>query len=60
MGFDEWWHCTECEARGPELNNKFCTAYSHKIFTGQDQDEDQYGKYYPGEKIRRDACSRAV
>eukprot|EP00972_Heterocapsa_arctica_P107987 15904959-Heterocapsa_arctica.AAC.1 len=21
MGFDEWWHCTKCEARGPELNN---------------------------------------
>eukprot|EP00972_Heterocapsa_arctica_P041067 6053546-Heterocapsa_arctica.AAC.1 len=29
MGFDGWWHCTKREARGPGLNNKFCTAYAH-------------------------------
>eukprot|EP00972_Heterocapsa_arctica_P069851 10318822-Heterocapsa_arctica.AAC.1 len=59
MGFDEWWHRTKCEARGPELNKKFCSACTHKICNGQDKDDDQQGKEYSGEKIRRDAYSRA-
>eukprot|EP00972_Heterocapsa_arctica_P077244 11392851-Heterocapsa_arctica.AAC.1 len=45
MGFDGWWHCTKCEARGPGLNNKFCTSYTHKRWKGtrsdrSDQDDD--------------------
>eukprot|EP00972_Heterocapsa_arctica_P034242 5043973-Heterocapsa_arctica.AAC.1 len=62
MGFDGWWHCTKCEARGPGLNNKFCTAYTHKRWKGtqsghndNDGDED-----YPGKRVRKDAYNRMV
>eukprot|EP00972_Heterocapsa_arctica_P073098 10797269-Heterocapsa_arctica.AAC.1 len=59
MGFDEWWHCTKCEARGPELNTKFCTAYTHKRWKpGQGKDEEN--QHYPGEKVRRDAYIRML
>eukprot|EP00972_Heterocapsa_arctica_P009106 1340593-Heterocapsa_arctica.AAC.1 len=63
MGFDEWWHCTKCEARGPGLNNKFCTAYTHKRWkdthndTNKHKDEDQE---YPGQKVRKEAYDRMV
>ena len=30
VGFDKWWYFTACEAKGPNMNNKFCTAYVHK------------------------------
>eukprot|EP00972_Heterocapsa_arctica_P009661 1423767-Heterocapsa_arctica.AAC.1 len=62
MGFDGWWHCTKCEARGPGLNKQFSTAYTHKIWKGtrsdhSDQDENED---YPGQRVRKDAYNRMV
>eukprot|EP00972_Heterocapsa_arctica_P050769 7461830-Heterocapsa_arctica.AAC.1 len=62
MGFDGWWHCTKCEARGPGLNNKFCAAYTHKSWKGThsdhtDQNDDEE---YPGQRVRQDVYNRMV
>eukprot|EP00972_Heterocapsa_arctica_P008589 1253871-Heterocapsa_arctica.AAC.1 len=32
VGFKDWWYRTACEAKGPTMNNKFCSSYTHKIW----------------------------
>eukprot|EP00972_Heterocapsa_arctica_P112254 16430750-Heterocapsa_arctica.AAC.1 len=59
MGFDGWWHCTKCEARGPALNNKFCIAYTHKRWNNTGNDND-HNVDYPGQKVRKYAYNRMV
>eukprot|EP00972_Heterocapsa_arctica_P103737 15288605-Heterocapsa_arctica.AAC.1 len=52
VGFDGWWCCTACKARGPDLNKKFCAAYTHKRWINADSahtDHDSDGDY-PGHK----------
>ena len=52
---------TNCEAKGPELNNKFCTGYTHKRWNaGDEDDEGDPNQDYPGEEVRRNAYIRLV
>eukprot|EP00972_Heterocapsa_arctica_P019084 2816919-Heterocapsa_arctica.AAC.1 len=30
IGFKDWWYCTACEAKGPDMNNQLCYSYTHK------------------------------
>eukprot|EP00972_Heterocapsa_arctica_P047491 7003224-Heterocapsa_arctica.AAC.1 len=51
----------KCEARGPELNNKFCTGYTHKRWnTGDRDNEENQDLDYPGEEVRRNAYIRML
>eukprot|EP00972_Heterocapsa_arctica_P050126 7371461-Heterocapsa_arctica.AAC.1 len=62
VGFDGWWHCITCEARVPELNKRFCSAYTHKRWknTHSDHtDQDSDGEY-PGHKVRKEAYNIMV
>eukprot|EP00972_Heterocapsa_arctica_P115089 16445964-Heterocapsa_arctica.AAC.1 len=62
VGFQNWWYCMACEAKGPDMNNTFCAAYAHKRGKNFDsdhsdgEDEDQY----PGTKTRNEAYLRIV
>jgi hypothetical protein len=61
IGFDEWWHCKKCEAKGPELNKKFCTGYTHKRWNAGDEDNaEDPDQDYPGEEVRRNAYIRML
>eukprot|EP00972_Heterocapsa_arctica_P050203 7383566-Heterocapsa_arctica.AAC.1 len=51
-----------CEAKGPDVNKKFCASYTHergKHLDSDHSDDTNYGKY-PGTKTRNDAYSRIV
>eukprot|EP00972_Heterocapsa_arctica_P108973 16046464-Heterocapsa_arctica.AAC.1 len=51
----------KCEARGPELNKQFCTAYTHKrCNTGDDDKDEDQGQDFPGEEVRRNAYIRML
>eukprot|EP00972_Heterocapsa_arctica_P022678 3336106-Heterocapsa_arctica.AAC.1 len=28
--FLNWWYCMACEAKGPDMNKKFCSSYTHE------------------------------
>eukprot|EP00972_Heterocapsa_arctica_P070859 10468771-Heterocapsa_arctica.AAC.1 len=62
MGFDGWWHCTKCEARGPGLDNKFRTAYTHNIWTNADSDHTDHDSDgdYPGHNVRKETYNIMV
>eukprot|EP00972_Heterocapsa_arctica_P084119 12392852-Heterocapsa_arctica.AAC.1 len=53
MGFDGWWHCSKCEERGPGLNKKFCSAYTHKRCNTNSENEQDGNQDYPGTKVRQ-------
>eukprot|EP00972_Heterocapsa_arctica_P094241 13897642-Heterocapsa_arctica.AAC.1 len=60
VALDGWWYCTACEARGPDLNKKFCSAYSHKQMKHTDSDHTDHDSDgdYPGHKVRKEAYNR--
>eukprot|EP00972_Heterocapsa_arctica_P114831 16444578-Heterocapsa_arctica.AAC.1 len=57
FGFDGWWCCTACEARGPDLNETFCSSYTHKGWknTNSDRTDQDSDDNYPGHKVRMGA-----
>eukprot|EP00972_Heterocapsa_arctica_P085408 12587625-Heterocapsa_arctica.AAC.1 len=52
VGFKDWWYCTTCEAKGPEMNNTFCSSYTHKGWKNTDSDHNDCDSdnNYPGHK----------
>eukprot|EP00972_Heterocapsa_arctica_P013501 1988790-Heterocapsa_arctica.AAC.1 len=51
-----------CEAKGPDINNKFCSSYTHKRSKGPDSDhsDDDNDEQFTGYKIRKKAYNRVV
>eukprot|EP00972_Heterocapsa_arctica_P067214 9919296-Heterocapsa_arctica.AAC.1 len=62
VGFIEWWCCTACEAKGPTMNNKFCSSYTHKRWENTDSDHSGHDSddRFPGHKVRISAYNRMV
>eukprot|EP00972_Heterocapsa_arctica_P049236 7247355-Heterocapsa_arctica.AAC.1 len=60
VGFNGWWKCTKCEAKGPDMNKKFCSAYTHERSAGDDDDKQaaEEDTEYPGVSTRKDAYDR--
>eukprot|EP00972_Heterocapsa_arctica_P024932 3675514-Heterocapsa_arctica.AAC.1 len=51
-----------CEAKGPDMNKKFCAAYTHtrgKHFDSDHSDGDDED-HYPGTKTRNEAYLRIM
>eukprot|EP00972_Heterocapsa_arctica_P054755 8070367-Heterocapsa_arctica.AAC.1 len=51
-----------CEAKGPDMNNKFCSSYIHKRGKSPDSDHsaDDNEEHFPGYNIRKEAYNRVV
>eukprot|EP00972_Heterocapsa_arctica_P077961 11496541-Heterocapsa_arctica.AAC.1 len=58
----EWWYCTACEAKGPNVNNQFCSSYTHKGWTNADSDhsDNDSENKVPGHKVRKEAYNIMV
>eukprot|EP00972_Heterocapsa_arctica_P085873 12655084-Heterocapsa_arctica.AAC.1 len=52
-----WWYCMACEAKGLDMNKKFCSAYTHNRGKSPDSDhsDDDNDEHFPGYKIRKEA-----
>eukprot|EP00972_Heterocapsa_arctica_P107133 15784903-Heterocapsa_arctica.AAC.1 len=48
-----------CEAKGPDMNKKFCSAYTHTRGKNSDSDDDDEDQY-PGTKTINEAYLRIV
>eukprot|EP00972_Heterocapsa_arctica_P027327 4016172-Heterocapsa_arctica.AAC.1 len=51
-----------CEAKGPDMNNKLCSSYTHTRGKQPDSDhsDDDNDEQFPGYKIRKEADNRVV
>eukprot|EP00972_Heterocapsa_arctica_P085556 12610746-Heterocapsa_arctica.AAC.1 len=58
----DWWYCTACEAKGPNMNKKCCSSYTHKKWKNTDSDhsDNDSDNNFPGHNVRKEAYNIMV